>query len=93
MNTVTVLIDNDGDRLTQEEWSEYVVRIHAAIEAVSQETHFNGSSNPVSRFQNFCWVFEASDGGKAMLKERLKKIHSKYDSWGMTVVVGETIFA
>jgi hypothetical protein len=92
-DTVTVVVDNDGDRLTQEEWSEYVVRIHAAIEEVSQATHFGGASNPVSRFQNFCWVFKASDGGKAMLKAKLQEIRGRSGREpSVAVVVGETIF-
>lgn len=91
MTTLSVLIGNSDNKLTQREWSEYIHDVADLIIDLDYQVHFRGYSDPAEPWQNACWVLEADDGF-AVLVDRLKKIAWAYHQDSIAVVQGETHF-
>jgi len=55
--TVYISIGNSDDKLTQAEWSQYVVEIIARVVSIGH-THGAWFSLPHTAYQNACWCVE-----------------------------------
>lgn len=91
MATLSILIGNSDNKLTQREWSEYIHDVADLIIDLDYQVHFRGYSDPSEPWQNTCWVLEVDDefGG---LVDRLKRIAWAYHQDSIAVVVGKTTF-
>lgn len=93
--TISVLIGNSDDKLTQKEWSEFVkMTKEAIIDSHSFSIHFCGGSASDSPFQNYCWVFELlnEDGCLESVRASLKAIRKMFKQDSAAIIVGETEF-
>jgi len=56
--SVTVLIGNSDDKLTQKQWHDFVNEVDLLISSWSQTVWFFGASPGFTIWQNAAWVFE-----------------------------------
>lgn len=100
--TVSVLIGNTDDRLSQRRWSQFVAEVTDLVDNATTTVHFSGLSSPSAPFQNACWTFTASkeyapswfdeDGTRAYLRDRLRQIAKEYGQDSVAWVEGKTEF-
>lgn len=89
--TVTVQIGNTDDKLRQVEWSKFIERVDALIQA-SAVPYFSGFSNPVAGWQNACWVFSILPADAQFIKDRLTDIRGSYLQDSVSWTEGDTVF-
>lgn len=91
MSTYAVQIGNTDNKLTQQEWSDFVDAVERVILSKADMTHFNGGSAARAPWQNHCWVFDIL-GPLDYLRRPLKELAMKYRQDSIAVTVGETEF-
>lgn len=92
MKTITVQIGNSDDKLTQKDWSEFVVELGLAIKHETSQIHFFGSSDSCAPWQNAAWVFEVEEGNVGVLGRKIAYIRSKYEQDSVAWTEGKTSF-
>jgi hypothetical protein len=90
--TVVVQIGNSDDKLSQAEWSEFVLRIRDIIGSHSQTVHFDGGSRYDAEWQNACFVSEVQYIFLNMLLEDIKDCRTEFRQDSAAVTVGPTVF-
>ena len=85
----TIQIGNSDNKLTQEEWSKYVMDVHAATTANGIETHFFGSSEGTKPWQNACWVVAIQEAEVDAMFRAIAKIRKQYKQNSVAVVLGD----
>jgi hypothetical protein len=77
--TVFIQIGNTDNKLTQQEWSHFILDTKLAMKRLAKEIHFMGFSEPDAPWQNACWcvVFHDDDFANAARSE-LQLIAVKY---------------
>ena len=91
--TITILIGNSDDKLTQKEWSSFYNEVNVLTVIHTTTTHFAGASMPDKPWQNACWVVDVSKTHQhAILKEHLDGLRKKYRQDSIAWVEGETKF-
>ncbi len=90
MNTVTIQIGNTDDKLTQKEWSDFVLAVDTEIQSLAKEVHFFGGSVNYSPWQNVCWVITIEK--LHFLKDALQAIRMMYKQDSVAMTVGTTEF-
>lgn len=58
MDTAVITIGNSDDKLTQEEWSQFVSDVQDMIMRWALPVHFHGLSIGSAPWQNACWVVD-----------------------------------
>jgi hypothetical protein len=73
VTTVSVLIGNSDDKLTQAEWTALIKRVRRAIAADvvihGGIIHFEGFALADKQHQNACWIIELPSGDDAVIAE------------------------
>lgn len=92
MTTLTVLIGNSDNKLTQQEWANFYEKVSTCICDAGNEVHFRGHSSTVEPFQNACWVVSIDPGVVYDLMMKLTEIRKSYRQDSVAVVTGETRF-
>lgn len=93
MATVTIQIGNSDNKLTQQEWADFVSTMKGDVLASGVTVHFFGGSPTWERWQNAAWVVDGSDVGLARLKlwvqERCGQFRQESVAWtqGVTEMV------
>lgn len=91
--TVTIQVGNTDNKLSQQEWSEFVKRIHVLIIERVWLLHFNGGSNWDDPWQNACWVVELdSKRPLSNLTDALKHCREVWNQDSIAITCGKTIF-
>ena len=94
MKTMTVQIGNTDDKLTQVEWSKFVMEVDDLLLPDNYKgtlvRHFFGASPNYMFWQNACWVVVTSETEYVM--NQLTSIRKKYKQDSVAVTIGETIF-
>jgi len=69
-----ISIGNSDNRLTQAEWSAFVLQTRLAVDRFAEEVHGEWYSNPAAQWQNACWCVDLPDDADwvAGLKDRLR---------------------
>jgi len=78
MRTVYLSAGNSDDKLTQKQWSDFVIEISAEVAGIG---HVHGAwfSAPAVPYQNACWCIEfATDGQAAEAKREAALLRRKY---------------
>ncbi len=88
MLTVSVLIGNSDDKLSQAEWAQFMCLVGRFVSDKAKHVHFAGHSDPACIWQNACWVFEISTSDIQELKETLIKVKEKYRQDSIAFVLG-----
>ena len=81
MKTITLQIGNTDNKLTQQEWSCFVISVDNYLNVSMRpyiKIHFSGGSNNSSPYQNFCWVFEINYEIEDYVLDTIKKQISNY---------------
>lgn len=87
-----IAIGNSDNKLTQQEWANYVQRVRSIVDTFALVTHFFGGSSTWERWQNVCWLIDIDDSDLAALKQILKQAREYYRQDSVAIVVGETEF-
>ncbi len=90
--TMSVLIGNSDDKLTQLQWSVFVMAVNRLIEGAAAKVHFSGGSAWDTCHQNCCFVIEIEEQYVAGFLERLKEIRENFHQDAAAIVLGETVF-
>ena len=89
--TVTILIGNTDNKLTQQEWAEFCEGVSDVALRYASSVQFSGASNGTAPWQNACWVI-VLEGDYAGLTTRLGILAHHYKQDSIAVVVGATEF-
>lgn len=92
MKTVTLQIGNSDDKLTQKEWSEFVIKVGALVRCYTTEVHFFACSEGARPWQNACWIFGLHNRDIFVLTERLRSIRAEFKQDSVAWTEGETEF-
>lgn len=95
--TITIQIGNSDNKLTQQEWSNFILdvtnMIHLSIIATNNPSiHFSGGSEASKPWQNYCWVFNANKSTTEKIIASLEQIRQMYRQDSVALTIGETKF-
>lgn len=76
--TVYVGIGNSDDKLTQEEWSEFVSLVQAMIRNLAAHQHGEYFSVPSAKWQNACWCLEFREEMIGFAQARLAQLARRF---------------
>lgn len=89
---VYISVGNSDDKLSQVEWSQFVVEMTARVAAVGH-VHGSWASNPVSAYQNACWCVEyRSEDQVTEAREVAAELRDKYRQNSIAWAVADTEF-
>lgn len=88
--TVVIQIGNTDNKLTQQEWSQFILEMREVIHQYLGTVHFFGGSATYEPWQNVCWVVEVNSLD-AFCKEATV-LRQKYKQDSVAVTVGNTEF-
>jgi hypothetical protein len=89
--TITILIGNSDNKLTQSEWAEFYAHVDDAVNNHAKSVQFSGPSNGAAPWQNACWVAVVA-GGDNSINQRLAVLAGNYKQDSIAVVPGNTYF-
>lgn len=79
MKYVSIQIGNSDGKLSQVEWSEFVLEMQKAIERHASQIHFFGGSVNWAKWQNACWVLEVGESEILRLRNVIAKTRDHYN--------------
>ena len=93
--TITIQIGNSDNKLTQQEWAEYVNDLKKLTQPFN--VHFSGGSPIDAPWQNYCTVLVLTNGQylcvyQEILKGMLAELCDKYRQDSIAVTTGDTEF-
>jgi hypothetical protein len=92
-HTVYISIGNSDDKLSQAEWSQFVLELSAEVVSLAAQTHGAWFSQPVVAWQNACWCVEfASEAQEMTAMEMTAKLARKFGQESIAWAVAETTF-
>mgnify|MGYP001580517744 CR=1 FL=1 len=92
MKTISLLIGNTDNRLTQKEWSKFVEDIKFSVHCCCNTLFFFGGPPNYSEWQNVAFVFGIKDDQIPELKARVTHDRIQYQQTSAAWVEGETEF-
>lgn len=92
MTTVYISIGNSDDKLTQYEWSKYVMVVRDVIRTNALAMHGEWLSLPDARWQNACWCVEVEPDKAQAMKDDLAGVAAYYRQDSIAWAVAETEF-
>lgn len=92
MKTVTLLIGNSDDKLSQSAWHDYFKTVNHKVLYFSREIHFSGGSLTVEKWQNYCWVFVMDESRYPVFLSWVKTARIFFNQNSVAITVGETEF-
>lgn len=92
MLTVSILIGNSDNKLSQSDWSAFCYAVQMQLESCSENIFFSGGSAWNNARQNACWVAAVYHYNLAELKTKLTKVREQYKQESVAIVVGNTEF-
>ena len=90
MKTVTVIIGNSDDKLSQVRWIEFVEQCAGRIGDLARLVHFEVRSGASALWQTSAWTFEIKDGQIVQLKNDLATIRHCFEQDSIVWLEGET---
>lgn len=78
MITVYVTCGNSDDKLSQNEWADFVGDVRGSLREFVQVTHGEWFSAGDSPWQNCCWCVELAPGRVEHLQNRLRTVARMY---------------
>lgn len=92
MKTISILIGNSDDKLSQKQWAEFVGNIEYWVKKFCSNIHFSGGSANNLPWQNYCIVFEVEKDKEIWIKENIIELKQKYNQNSIAWIDGQTIF-
>jgi hypothetical protein len=92
--TVTLQIGNSDDKLTQQQWSNFVFEVADALTAFRCQIHYCGGSDASKPWQNYCWVFELDSDPLVIqsFQKQLVTMRARYMQDSVAWTSGTTLF-
>ena len=90
--TVTIQIGNTDNKLSQQEWAQYVADTRGLINRYCTAIHFFGGSSNWEVWQNVAWVFEIDESSCLKMKYELKSLRSRFLQDSIAITEGTTQF-
>lgn len=99
--TITIILGNSDNRLTQQEWSEFVSEVIGVIPKKHPwdlapcpvETHFSGGSGIAAPWQNVCVVVVCNEPEIiSKLRHDVREVRRKYRQDSVAWIEGKTEF-
>lgn len=90
--TICIQIGNTDNKLTQQEWADFVRQIDAILDAYETARHFFGGSPTYARWQNVCWVCEIASGQFDDLIQDIRIHREFYRQDSVCVLAGDAEF-
>lgn len=87
---ISISIGNTDNRLTQQEWSAFVVEMNACL-GVEGKIHFFGASPNYEPWQNAAWILE-TDSILESVEEVIRMCRKKYRQDSAFILLGEGRF-
>ena len=102
IKTITIQIGNSDNKLTQQEWSNFILDINNLIYlsiittsnpfSHRQPVYFTGGSEQSKPWQNYCWVFNTDQHVLNKIIPSLEEIKKTYRQDSIALTIGETRF-
>ena len=94
MKTVTLQIGNSDDKLTQQEWSNFVTEMGGIVSIFAEQVHFHGGSPFGAPWQNAAWIFtpKMTEHTERGFRDMVQSIRAKFRQESVAVTIGETKF-
>ncbi len=92
LKTISVLIGNSDDKLSQVEWNKFHSQVGSVINHHREEIFFSGSSEGSQPWQNACWVFSMHEEYLPTLKDRLNTLRVFFRQESVAITVADTQF-
>ena len=92
MQTLSILIGNSDNKLSQQNWAQFCISMGSSIRHHAARLHFYGLSNPDSEYQTACWVVEIEDKDLDSLIKSIAMKRSMYEQDSIAVIYGQTQF-
>lgn len=93
MITVHAAIGNSDDKLSQQDWSEYVHEFQQAMQSLTREVYGVWFSAPDSVYQNCCIAAGVTTPDMtAALRDALVKLRHKYGQESIAMNISSTEF-
>lgn len=90
---VYVSIGNSDDKLTQADWSRFVVDMDGYVASYADTVHGRWFSAPEARWQNACWCLEfINESDMLATKQAAAEIRKAYRQDSAAWAVAETEF-
>lgn len=87
---ITIIVNNDGERLIQREWSRYVYEINKLLEHTKTiDIIYFGSSLGHEQYHKACWVIEIMEGNVLHIYNQLTLIRRKHNQTNLFIIEGE----
>lgn len=90
--TITILVGNSDNRLTQSDWTRFCRDVTQLVESKSLTKQFAAPSIGWHTFQNACWVITIDETLVAEFKKWITEIRKHYLQDSVAIVVGDTEF-
>ena len=88
---IVVSIGNTDNKLTQQEWHDFVTEVHNAISNVGK-VHFFGAPGNWEAWQNAAWIFEIEPKFPNIFMQHLRDIRKKYNQESAFFMCGDGLF-
>lgn len=88
---ISVMAGNSDNKLTQQEWSNFVNELSNFLSGWQVARHFFGGSPTWTAWQNVCFVIEINSLDQALL-DGLTRIRETYRQDSVCVLAGEPLF-
>jgi hypothetical protein len=93
MKTLVIQIGNTDDKLTQAQWSAFVLMMkQEAILRHGKQVHFFGGSTNWERWQNVAWIVECEPENIDALKAAVLDVRTTFGQDSAAWTEGETEF-
>lgn len=97
IKTITIQIGNSDNKLTQQEWSQFILDVNNLIYtninlSINASVYFSGGSESSKPWQNYCWVFNTDQHILNKIISSLEEIRKAYRQDSIALTTGETRF-
>lgn len=97
IKTITIQIGNSDNKLTQQEWSDFILDVNnliylSIITTPNPSIYFAGGSEISKPWQNYCWVFNTDQHILNKIMPSLEEIKKTYRQDSIALTIGETRF-
>ncbi len=89
---ISVMAGNSDNKLTQQEWSEFVNELGGILAVHEIERHFLGGSETYRPWQNVCWVCDINPKDLESLKAQLRESRIDYRQTSVCLLAGKAEF-
>jgi len=88
---ITVSIGNTDNRLTQQEWSDFVIEMYAISQKFGK-VHFFGGSPNWERWQNAAWIVEPETKTINVFLSAISELRMKWKQESAFVMIADGMF-